>query len=166
MTSNTKLAALYAENHQAIHGFWKTQLTGVQVHVMRIIFRYFFRTLRLVLTPVMLIGEKLTTPKAIVRSPAEQAEVDRAGKNLALYQFRSCPFCIKVRKEMARLGLNIETRDAQHDSEHRAALEAGGGRIKVPCLLIQHDDGQQEWLYESDAIKVWLQERFEAKPAL
>lgn len=127
---------------------------------MKIIIRYFFRTLRLVLTPFMLLSEKLSTPKPAARSSEEQAEIDRACQELALYQFSACPFCIKVRKEIARLGLNIETRDAQHDGEHWAALEAGGGRIKVPCLLIKHDQGQPEWLYESDAIKAWLQNRF------
>lgn len=127
---------------------------------MKIIIRYFFRTLRLVLTPFMLLSEKLSTPKAAARSTEERAEVDRACQELALYQFSACPFCIKVRKEIARLGLNIETRDAQHDGGHRAALEAGGGRIKVPCLLIKDDQGQPEWLYESDAIKAWLQSRF------
>lgn len=128
---------------------------------MRIVIRYFFRTLRLVLTPVMLISEKLTTPKAIPRSPEEQAILDQASKTLALYQFRACPFCIRVRKEMARLGLAVEIRDAQHDSEQRAFLEANGGRVKVPCLLIQHDEHRQEWLYESDAIRTWLVKRFE-----
>lgn len=127
---------------------------------MKFVIRYFFRTLRLVLTPFMLLSEKLSTPTAASRSPEDQAEVDRACQKLALYQFSACPFCIKVRKEIARLGLNIETRDAQHDSKHRAALEAGGGRIKVPCLLIKDDEGQPEWLYESDAIKAWLQNRF------
>lgn len=128
---------------------------------MRVIIRYFFRTLRLILTPVVLISEKLTTPKAVPRSAEEQGRVERETRNLALYQFNACPFCIKVRKEMSRLGLPIETRDAQHDPDHRAALEAGGGRVKVPCLLIEQEDGQQQWLYESDDIIAWLQERFE-----
>ncbi|WP_372995193.1 glutaredoxin family protein [Marinobacter sp.] len=128
---------------------------------MRVIIRYFFRTLRLVLTPFMLLSEKLSTPESVTRSAEEQARADEASKDLALYQFKACPFCIKVRKEIARLGLNIETRDAQHDPEHRAALEAGGGRIKVPCLKIQQEDGSERWLYESDEIKAWLQERFE-----
>lgn len=127
---------------------------------MRVIIRYFFRTLRLILTPFMLIGEKLSTPKSIARDPEEQARVDQACNNLALYQFSACPFCIKVRKEMARLGLNIETRDAQHDENHRAALEAGGGRVKVPCLLIS-EDGDERWLYESDDIRSWLKQHFE-----
>jgi glutathione S-transferase len=111
----------------------------------------------------MLIGEKHSTPKPLVRTADEQARLDQACQRLALYQFRACPFCIRVRKELARLGLRVQTRDAQHDREHRSALEAGGGRIKVPCLLIEHDDGKQEWLYESGAIKTWLQERFEPK---
>ncbi|WP_166264147.1 glutaredoxin family protein [Marinobacter caseinilyticus] len=128
---------------------------------MKMVIRYFFRTLRLILTPVMLISEKLSTPKSVARSPEDQAKVDQATSQLALYHFSACPFCIKVRKEMARLGLNLETRDAQHNTDHRAALEAGGGRIKVPCLLIQKGNGEQEWLYESNAIKGWLQSRFE-----
>ncbi len=128
---------------------------------MRIIIRYFFRALRLILTPFMLLSEKLSTPKGITRSAEQQAIVDEASKDLALYQFKACPFCIKVRKEIARLGLNIETRDAQHDPQHRSALEAGGGQIKVPCLNIRQDDGSEQWLYESDDIKAWLQERFE-----
>lgn len=128
---------------------------------MRIVIRYFFRTLRLILTPFMLISEKISTPKSIDRSPEEQARVDAACKNLALYQFSACPFCIKVRKEMARLGLNIETRDAQHNDSHREALAAGGGRVKVPCLLIGENSDNEQWLYESDDIKSWLQQRFE-----
>ena len=128
---------------------------------MRLIIRYFFRALRLVLTPFMLISEKLSTPKSVERSPEEQDRVDSACENLALYQFSACPFCIRVRKEMARLGLNIETRDAQHNANHREALAAGGGRVKVPCLLIREDSGNEQWLYESDDIKTWLQQRFE-----
>lgn len=128
---------------------------------MRVIIRYFFRTLRLVLTPFMLLSEKLSTPESVTRTAEEQARADEASKDLALYQFRACPFCIKVRKEIARLGLNIETRDAQHNPQHRAALETGGGRIKVPCLKIHQEDGGERWLYESDEIKAWLQEQFQ-----
>ena len=132
---------------------------------MRVIIRYFFRALRLILTPVVLINEKLTTPKPVSRSVEDQARVERATRNLALYQFSACPFCIKVRKEMSRLGLPIETRDAQHDPEHRATLEAGGGRVKVPCLRIEDDNGETQWLYESDDIIAWLRERFEPASA-
>ena len=119
---------------------------------MRPLIRLFFRGLRLLLAPVVLISEKLSTPKAVERSAEAQAEIDRACESLALYQFRTCPFCVKVRKEIARLGLPIETRDAQLDPDHRRELAEGGGRVKVPCLRIAHADGEDEWLYESDAI--------------
>ena len=129
---------------------------------MRILIRYFFRGVRVLLAPVMLISEKLSTPKAVERTPEEQAQVDAACQQLTLYQFRTCPFCIKVRKEIARLGLNIELRDAQLDPAHKQALLEGGGKVKVPCLKITDDAGQATWLYESDEINRWLHQRFGA----
>lgn len=132
---------------------------------MRILIRFFFRTLRLILAPILLLSEKLSTPKALYRSPEEQKAVDEACQNLALYQFNACPFCIKVRKELARLGLEIELRDAKNNPDHRQDLEQLGGRLKVPCLRILTDEGEDEWLYESDAINAWLQEKFEPKHA-
>ncbi|MGM0542630.1 MAG: glutaredoxin family protein [Pseudomonadota bacterium] len=127
---------------------------------MRTLIRYFFRGLRVILAPIMMVSEKLSTPQSVTRTPEEQAKVDEACKDLALYQFRTCPFCIKVRKEMARLGLSIEKRDAQLDPEHKKALQEGGGRVKVPCLKIRHADGREEWMYESDTINAWLHQRF------
>ncbi|WP_322407420.1 glutathione S-transferase N-terminal domain-containing protein [Idiomarina sp. PL1-037] len=126
---------------------------------MRIIIRYFFRTLRLILTPIVLLIEKLTTPKGLSRSDEAQQQVDEACKSLALYQFAACPFCVKVRKEIARLNLNIELRDAKNNEQHRQELLDGGGRVKVPCLRIEQNDKVQ-WMYESDDINKYLQQRF------
>ncbi len=81
---------------------------------MKTVIRLFFRTLRLVLGPFMLLWERLSRPAGLVRPPAQQAEVDQQCRNLVLYQFSTCPFCIKVRQEMHRLSLTIERRDAQH----------------------------------------------------
>lgn len=127
---------------------------------MKVVVRYFFRFIRILLTPIMLISETLSTPKPMQRSQQGQAQVDAACNQLALYQFRACPFCIKVRKEVQRLNLPIELRDAQQVQEHRDALLEGGGRIKVPCLRIEHDNGEVQWMYESDAINQYLHERF------
>ena len=129
---------------------------------MKSLIRLFFRTLRLVLTPFLLLGNWLTQPKGIVRPPAEQQAVDARTQNLALYHFPTCPFCLKTRRTMRRLSLNIELRDAQHDEAHRAALIAGGGKPQVPCLLIRDAQGKQTWLYESDAINAWLNREFGA----
>lgn len=127
---------------------------------MKIVVRYFFRAVRVILTPVVLLSEALTTPKPIHRDPAVQQRVDAECQKLALYQFRACPFCIKVRKSMRRLNLPIETRDAQQVQTYREELLAGGGRVKVPCLQIEHDNGEVEWMYESDTIIAYLNQRF------
>lgn len=122
----------------------------------------FFKTLRLILGPFLLLNERLTAPAGLKREAAAQAEVDRRCHDLALYQFKTCPFCIKVRQEMRRLSLNIEARDAQPEGEHRQALLAGGGKAMVPCLRIAEADGTVRWLYESGDIVNYLRQRFAA----
>jgi glutaredoxin len=129
---------------------------------MKWLFRTFFRTLRLVLGPVLLLKEKLTAPPGLVRSPEAQQEVDRQCRDLALYQFKTCPFCIKVRQEMRRLSLNIELRDSQSDPQHREALVQGGGKPMVPCLRISDVHGNSRWMYESGDIIAYLRGRFAA----
>jgi glutaredoxin len=120
----------------------------------------FFRTLRLILQPFMLLWAKLATPKGIVRSAEAQQKIDLACGKLALYHFPTCPFCIKTRHAMARLSLPIALRDAQHDPKHRDDLLQGGGKIQTPCLQITSDQGSVQWMYESNDIIQYLQQRF------
>jgi len=127
---------------------------------MKPLIRLFFKTLRLVLTPFMLAWFWLTRPKGIVRPAAEQQAIDARTQNLALYHYPTCPFCLKTRRAIQRLSLNIELRDAQHDAGHRAALIAGGGKPQVPCLLIADAQGKPTWLYESSDINAWLAREF------
>ena len=127
---------------------------------MKIFIRYFFRALRIVLGPFMLLKEALTKPKGITRSEAAQTVVDEQCKTLALYQFNTCPFCIKTRQEIARLSLNIQRVDAQHEGAGRQALLAGGGQTKVPCLRITDGAGTSQWLYDSEKIIAYLRGRF------
>lgn len=123
--------------------------------------KIFFKALRLVLGPFMLAWEYLTRPQGLVRTQEVQQAVDRECSMLALYQFRTCPFCIKVRQEMRRLSLHVRCLDAQHEGEHRDELLHGGGAIKVPCLRIADASGALEWLYESGQIIEYLRARFE-----
>jgi glutaredoxin len=132
---------------------------------MKTVIRAFFRTLRLVLGPVMLLKERLTQPAGVQRAPAAQAAVVQQCQSLALYQFSTCPFCIKVRQEMRRLSLPIEKRDAQHHTANRDALVQGSGATMVPCLKITETNGQTRWLQDSDAIVAYLRERFAAPAA-
>jgi glutathione S-transferase len=108
----------------------------------------------------MLLWEWLSRPRGVVRATAAQAEVDRQCRDLVLYEFQTCPFCIKVRQEMRRLSLPIERRDAQHEGPHRDELVAGGGKAMVPCLRIIEASGEVRWLYESGAIIDTLRARF------
>ena len=93
-----------------------------------------------------------------LRSDEEQECVDKATKSLSLYEFRACPFCLKTRRAFKRLGLNIETRNAQK-APYRGELLAEGGVIKVPCLRIDND-GETIWMYESSDIITYLDQRF------
>lgn len=122
--------------------------------------KYFFRLLRTVLGPVLLLKEYLSQPKGIIRSAQDQIKIDQQCSKLALYEFKTCPFCIKVRQEMRRLSLTIEKRDAQHSNEHRTTLLQQGGSSKVPCLKITAEDGSEKWLYESKDIIQYLRQQF------
>lgn len=127
---------------------------------MRLFFKYFFKTIRIILGPVILFLNFITMPKGIKRPEEQQKLIDSEVKNLTLYQFKTCPFCIKVKRMMSRLSLNIETVDAQHDAQIRDELLSNGGKISVPCLKITDQQGETTWMYESSEINQYLEQRF------
>ncbi len=124
------------------------------------IVRTLLKGLREGLGRTIVLVDSITRPKPVERSAEKQAEVDAAASRLALYQFYACPFCIKTRRVIRRLALPIELRDAQNNVQFRSELEAGGGRIKVPCLRIESEQGEVQWMYESDDIIAYLERRF------
>ena len=122
--------------------------------------KYLFRSIRWVLGYIIYGVDWITRP-AIPKRPAEkQSELDAATANMALYHFKLCPFCVKTRRKVRQLGLNIETRDARNDPKWNAELVAGGGKYQVPCLRISDDTGEVSWLYESTEINNYLEQRF------
>jgi glutaredoxin len=127
---------------------------------MRLIIRYFFKLVHAIVGPILLTADWLTTPRAIKREPDEQQRIDEQTKDLVMYQFLICPFCIKTRRAIKRLSLNIETRDALKHAPSRQQLLEGGGKIKVPCLRITEEDNSVEWLYESNEIIKYLKKSF------
>jgi glutaredoxin len=132
----------------------------------------FFKGLRLVLMPFMLLWAKVGKPTGIIRATEVQESVNLECAKLALYHFQTCPFCIKVRHEMARLSLPIPLRDAQYEPKHsnnpkhhtnpnhKADLVQGGGKFQTPCLRIEDAQGNVRWLYESNDIIKYMQQRF------
>lgn len=96
----------------------------------------------------------------MVRDQAAQDAVDAQTANMALYQFEACPFCVKVRRQIRRLALNIELRDAKNNAAFRDELLTEGGKIKAPCLRIQDGADNVRWMYESSAINAFLKAEF------
>jgi glutaredoxin len=109
---------------------------------------------------LILFFDWLTSPKGIERASHLQATVDAKAKDFTLYQYKACPFCVKVRRSMKRQSLPIETRDAKRCAEAKQELLNGGGALKVPCLRIVNTGGNEQWMYESKEIIAYLEAQF------
>jgi glutaredoxin len=117
------------------------------------------KVIRQVLGRLILVSNFVCPPCKKKRPPSEQEIVDQKTQKIKLYQFHMCPFCVRVRRTIRRLNLNIVCYDVNTSKEHESALIAGGGKRKVPCLRIE-EDGKVTWLYESVAINNYLTKRF------
>lgn len=115
------------------------------------------KAIRWILGKIILGLDKLTAPAPMIRSVEEQKQLDEATAQLKLYQFHACPFCVKVRREIRRLNLKIELVDALKDKTAEERLINEGGKRQVPCLYIVNEDKSVTWLYESNAIIIYLQ---------
>jgi len=113
---------------------------------------------RWILGRIILILNFIFAPKKRQRPQDEQSKIDAETELLALYEYKACPFCVKVRREMRRQGLNIATLDAKQDN-HKEVLVSQGGKAKVPCLRIE-ENGETRWMYESSDIINYLDKRF------
>jgi len=122
--------------------------------------RFFLRLLREGSGRVLIFIDWLFGPSRVKRSVEDQYKVDQETKILKLYQFYACPFCVKTRRSIKRLNLKVETRNAQAEGKFRKELELNGGKIKVPCLKIE-GASEASWLYESNDIIKYLDERFQ-----
>jgi len=121
---------------------------------------FIFKPVRWVLGQIIIFINWVTLPEPVQRESAEQAEIDQQTQQMALYHFQQCPFCVKTRRQIYRLALNIETRDARNDPKWNQELIAEGGKYQVPCLKITAEDGSIEWLYESTDINDYLEKQF------
>lgn len=115
------------------------------------------KIIRIILGKIILFLDATLTPKPIVnRTPAAQAALDEKTKNWAVYQLVTCPFCVKVRRHMKRLVVNIPFRDVARDPSAQAELMSGGKIDQVPCLRYTDSSGQVHWMYESSEINEFL----------
>ena len=118
------------------------------------------KVVRWILGQVILLLDALTSPKPVVREVSAQKVIDDVTASMAMYQFKTCPFCVKVRRELKRQSLNIELRDAKNDLDIKSELVREGGRHKVPCLRTDNAEGTVLWLYESNDIIEHLKKQF------
>lgn len=115
---------------------------------------------RAILGALILFFNWVFTPKSIKREASEQALIDAQTKKIELYQYPACPFCVKVRRAIKRNGLNIETRDVKRNDKFKEELVKGAGQLKVPCLRIEEENGDVRWMFESNDIISYLEQRF------
>ncbi|AZF06497.1 glutathione S-transferase N-terminal domain-containing protein [Pseudomonas sp. R5-89-07] len=121
----------------------------------------FVKALRVGLGQIIIASDFLTRPRKKQRPAEQQAQVNEAAKDLTLYQFHACPFCVKTRRTLHRLNVPVALKDAKNNAQDRQTLLEQGGKIKVPCLRIE-ENGQTTWMYDSKVIIDYLDKRFAA----
>lgn len=73
--------------------------------------------------------------------------------SLLLYYLPWCPYSQKVLVFLSEIHKTVPTANLQKNDQGREELQRIGGRMQVPCLIINGCA-----LYESDAIIHWLKE--------
>ncbi|MGS0682796.1 glutathione S-transferase N-terminal domain-containing protein [Shewanella sp. 125m-7] len=114
--------------------------------------------IRWVLGRIILFLNFVFSPKKLKRPQEEQQQIDNVTSNMTIYEYKACPFCVKVRRSLRRQGLNIVTLDAKQEP-HKSTLLNEGGKLQVPCMKIE-ENGQSTWMYESSAIIGFLDKKF------
>ena len=118
------------------------------------------RLIRWFVGRLILFVNLVTLPKPIKRKEIEQDKIDKQTKNLTIYQFEACPFCVKVRRFIRKNSLRINLKDAKNNKIFKSELVNEGGKHKVPCLKIEKINAKTEWLYESSEIIKFLEKEF------
>ena len=120
------------------------------------------KLIRWVLGRVIILLDVLFSPKPLNRSKTLQFNIDKITKNYKLYQYYTCPFCVKVRRFFKKKSLKIELIDAKKE-HHKHDLIQNGGRQKVPCLRVQLENKTIRWIYESNDIIDFISREIESK---
>ncbi len=74
-----------------------------------------------------------------------------AESHLLLLYSATCPHSVRVLDYLDEIGRTVPMKDVNDDPEALALLREKGGRMLVPCLLIDHKP-----LYDDSAIISWL----------
>ena len=122
--------------------------------------KYLFLPIHFVVGGLIRIVDRVTRPTPLTRSETDQQAIDEKCKNMTLHQYPSCPFCIRVKRNMTRLNLHIRLADPRKDPQSMKLLQEEGGKVQVPCLQIVDENGRSTWMYESADINSYLEQQF------
>ena len=122
--------------------------------------KYLFAPIHFIVGGLIRLVDIATSPKPLKRPEQAQLQVNEECKNLTLYHYPACPFCVRVRRHMKRLNLPIRQIDPRKKPEWMDKLVNEGGKAQVPCLQIVELNGQITWMYESADINTWLDKEF------
>lgn len=117
------------------------------------------RVLRKIVGAILLFLNRLTMPRKAHRSSENLESIRPILATYSIYEFDSCPFCIKLRRHLQRRNLDIELRNVLDNSKYKEELVQEGGQYMVPCLRMEKD-GKVEWMYESSDIIAFLDQKF------
>ena len=65
------------------------------------------------LAKIILLVDFFFKPQTQKHPPKIQKKLDTAFLDYTLYEFKACPFCVKVRWAARRLGINLKIKDAK-----------------------------------------------------
>ena len=117
------------------------------------------QVIRFILGRIILFLDWVTSPRPVLVSNHRLSEIEKFTSNMIMYEFKACPFCVRVRRFMKRNNINNTTKDARKDKLAAQELIDGGGKLQVPWLAITKDDGSVDWMYESkDIINLFSKE--------
>ena len=71
--------------------------------------------------------------------------------DVVLYSSKRCPYCKDVEKYLSSVHKKVETKLIDDNPELKAELKAKGGKVQVPCLIIDNYP-----LYGSQDIIQWM----------
>ena len=72
---------------------------------------------------------------------------------IRLYYQQACPYCQKVLDYMKENSIDLPLRDINKNIEFRSELQELGGKMQVPCLIVDNES-----IFESDKIVQWLKD--------
>jgi glutaredoxin len=115
------------------------------------------------LGPVWRVFEELISPAGPDLSASEQERRRNLFAGHVLYAFQISHYSTQVRRALKRLGVVLECRDILEDPKAYQELMSQGGKDQVPCLRIEAAGvAGVRWLYESDAILRYCEERLKS----